>query len=220
MPECGLPLKEGTVGFISLGDAADRLGISLSYFRDLIDRVDRKETILDQTDGADFWSSATGLIHNRDLRVYENILRQRRFVGFRERYADVISNEAVLTIRPGWESLLERVCERVRWMPGEWNVRLAKARELNGFMVLRFDFERDWMNAARELERLREEIRLSSLAVCEECGSWGRFRYSDRSLTLCDRHARLAEPLRPGDGLMSDPFSNGAALKDLSSERK
>jgi hypothetical protein len=102
------------VGFISLNEAADRLGISISYLRDLIDRVGRIPTVLDPTDGVDFWSSTTGVIREDDLRVYENLLRQRRFVRFRERYADVLVEGCELSCRSGWKSLLERVADAAR----------------------------------------------------------------------------------------------------------
>ncbi|MGO7445165.1 hypothetical protein ACC668_10705 [Rhizobium ruizarguesonis] len=201
-----------------MNEAADRLGVSLSYLRDLIDRVDRQKTVLDPTDGADFWSSTTGVIRENDLRVYENLLRQRRFVRFRERYADVLVDDVELTVRPGWKSLLERVAERLRWMPPAWNARLRKAREKSGYMTLGFEYDSDREDARNEIARLREEIRLSSLSLCEECGRNGRFRYSpSRSLALCDRHARLAAPTLPGDGEIADPASDGASINELPS---
>lgn len=202
--------------FIDLKTAADRLGVSLSYLRDLIDRVDRKETVLDPNPEAVFWTSTTAVIPERDLRTYEHMLRQRRFARFRERYADVLVDGVELTIRPGWKSLLERVGERLRWMPAEWGARLRKAREKSGYMTLGFEYHAEREDARNEIERLREEVRLSSLAVCEECGRSGRFRYSpSRSLTLCDKHARLAEPVLPGDGIIADPASDGASLSEL-----
>lgn len=202
--------------FIDLKTAAERLGVSLSYLRDLIDRVDRKETVLDSTVGGDFWSSTTGVIPERDLRVYENLLRQRRFLRFRERCQDVLTDEVELSVRPGWKSLLERVAERIRWMPDDWQARLRKAREKSGYLVLGFEYDRRNEAARNEIERIREEVRLSSLAICEECGRNGRFRYSpSRSLTLCDKHARLAEPALPGDGIIADPASDGASLSEL-----
>ncbi|TBA24762.1 hypothetical protein [Rhizobium ruizarguesonis] len=201
-----------------MNEAADRLGVSLSYLRDLIDRVDRQKTVLDPTDGADFWSSTTGVIRENDLRVYENLLRQRRFVRFRERYADVLVDGVELTVRPGWKSLLERVAERLRWMPPAWNARLRKAREKSGYMTLGFEYDSDREDARNEIARLREEIRLSSLSLCEECGRNGRFHYSpSRSLALCDRHARLAAPTLPGDGEIADPASDGASINELPS---
>ncbi|MGO6974605.1 hypothetical protein [Rhizobium johnstonii] len=207
------------MGFISLSEAADRLGISLLYLRDLIDRTDRKETVLDPDKTADFWSSTTSLIPERDLRTYEHMLARRRFVRFCEKFADVLVDDVELSCRPGWKLLLERVAERVRWMPSEWNVRLRKAREKSGCLVLGFEYDRDQQAAYNEIERLREEIRLSSLSMCEECGRQARFRYSpSRSLTLCGRHARLAEPTLPGDGVMADPAFDGGSLSELPSD--
>lgn len=207
------------MAFISLETAAGRLGVSVSYLRDLIDRVDRIPTVLDPTQGADFWTSKTGLINERDLRTYENMLRHRRFVRVRQTYADVLADGAELFIRPGWKPLLERVCERLRWMPPDWGARLRKAKEKSGYLVLAFEYDRDREDAYNELERLREELRLSSLSVCEECGRNGRFRYSpNRSLTLCDRHARLTEPVLPGDGVIADPASDGGSISELPSD--
>ncbi|WP_427145226.1 hypothetical protein [Rhizobium pisi] len=210
---------EDTVTFISLTDAADRLGVSLAYLRDLIDRTDRKENVLDSDTTADFWSSKTAVIPERDLKKYERELSRRRFVRFRERYADVLVEDVVLTVRPSWKSLLERVSKRLRWMPPEWNARLRKAREKSGYLVLGFEYDRNRQDACNEIERLREEVRLSSLSICEECGRLGRFRYSpSRSLTLCDRHARLSEPVLPGDGVIADPASDGALISELPSD--
>lgn len=207
------------MAFISLQTAADRLGISLSYLRDLIDRADRKETVLDPDPTADFWASTTAVIPERDLRTYENMLARRRFMRFRERYADVLDEGVELTVRPGWKSLLERVAERIRWMPPEWRVRLRKAREKSGYLVLGFEYDRNQPAAFNEIERLREETRLSSLGLCEECGRNGRFRYSpSRSLTLCDKHARLAQLTLPGDGEIADPASDGSSIDEMPSE--
>ncbi|NKQ73402.1 hypothetical protein C3Y89_24160 [Rhizobium sp. UPM1132] len=204
------------MGFISLNEAADRLGVSVSYLRDLIDRVDRIPTVLDPDPTADFWSSTTTVINERDLRTYENMIARRRFVRVREKYADVLVDDVVLTIRPGWKSLLERVCERLRWMPSEWRARLRKAREKSGYLVLGVEYDADREDARNEIARLREEVRLSSLAICEECGRQGRFRYSpSRSLTLCDRHSRLSEPTLPGDGVIADPASDGGSISEL-----
>lgn len=201
---------EFSVMFISLQSAAERLGVSLSYLRDLIDRVDRRETVLDPDEGADFWSSETCLLRERDLEFYENMIRRRRFVRLKEKYGDVLVEGVELSLRPGWQPLLERVCERLRWCPPEWNARVRKAREHFGYMQLGFEYDRDNGAARNELHRLYEEMRLASLSVCEECGHHGRLRYSpDRSLTLCDRHARLAEPTLPGDGFIADPASDG-----------
>ena len=207
------------MAFIDLQTAADRLGTSVDYLRDLIDRMDRISRVRYLDPAKSFWKDDDGLVDEQDLKTYATVLRQRRFVRFRERYADVVVHGAELSCRPGWKSLLERVAERLRWMPAEWNVRLRKAREKSGYLVLGFEYDRDALAAYNEIERLREEMRLSSLAVCEECGRRGRFRYSpSRSLTLCDRHARLAEPTLPGDGVMVDPASDGASVNELPSD--
>ncbi|MBY5329548.1 hypothetical protein [Rhizobium leguminosarum] len=209
---------EDKMAFISLQSAADRLGVSVSYLRDMLDRTDRIQTVLDPDPSADFWTSTTSVIPERDIRTYEHMLARRRFVRFREKYADVLVDDVELTIRPGWKSLLERVAERLRWMPPAWNARLRKAREKSGYMTLGFEYDSGREDARNEIARLREEIRLSSLSLCEECGRNGRFRYSpSRSLALCDRHARLAAPTLPGDGEIADPASDGASINELPS---
>jgi hypothetical protein len=198
------------MSFISLTEAADRLGISLLYLRDLIDRMDRIPRVRYLDASKNFWEDDDGLVDEQDVRTYANVLRHRRFVRVREKYADILDEMVVLTIRPGWKPLLERVCDRLRWMPPEWDAKLLRAEEKFGYMILRFAYDHGSDAARNELERLREEIRLSSLSICEECGHQGRFRYSpSRSLTLCDRHARLAQPTLPGDGVMADPTSDG-----------
>lgn len=198
------------MSFISLTEAADRLGISLLYLRDLIDRMDRIPRVRYLDASKNFWEDDDGLVDEQDLRTYANVLRHRRFVRVREKYADILDEMVVLAIRPGWKPLLERVCDRLRWMPPEWDAKLLRAEEKSGYMILRFAYDHGSDAARNELERLREEIRLSSLSICEECGHQGRFRYSpSRSLTLCDKHARLAQPTLPGDGVMADPTSDG-----------
>lgn len=207
------------MGFISLSAAASRLDVSITYLRDLIDRMNRIPRVHYLDPAKNFWKDDDGLLDERDLKTYEQVLRQRHFVRFRERYSDVLVEDAVLTVRPGWKSLLERVAERLRWMPPEWNARLRKAREKTGYLVLGIDYDRDRQDAFNEVERLCEEIRLSSLSVCEECGRQGRFRYSpQRSLTLCDRHARLALPTLPSDGEIADPASDGTSTSELQSD--
>lgn len=197
------------MSFISISEAADRLGVSLPYLRDLIDRMDRIPRVRYLDPSKNFWKDDDGLVDELDLKTYANILRHRRFVRIREKYVDVLDEMVGLTIRPGWKPLLERVCDRLRWMPPEWGAKLLRAEETSGYMILRFAYDHGSDAARNELERLREEVRLSSLAVCEECGGAGRFRYSpSRSLTLCDRHARLAQPTLPGDGVMADPASD------------
>lgn len=204
------------MGFISLSAAASRLDVSISYLRDLIDRMNRIPRVYYLDPAKNFWKDDDGLLDELDLRTYEQVLRQRQFVRFREKYADVLVDGAELTLRPGWKSLLERVAERVRWMPPEWSVRLQEAREKSGYLVLDVEYDRDRQDASNEIVRLREEIRLSSLSICEECGAAGRFRYSpSRSLTLCDKHARLAQPTLPGDGEIADPASDGTSTSGL-----
>jgi len=206
------------VSFISLTSAAERLGVSVAYLRDLIDRMDRIPRVHYLDPAKSFWTD-DGLVDEQDLRTYEQVLRQRRFVRFRERYADVLVHDVELTIRPGWKSLLERVAERIRWMPPEWSVQVVGAREKSGYLVLDVEYDRDRQDASNEIVRLREEIRLSSLSLCEECGRHARFRYSpSRSLTLCDRHARLALPTLPGDGEIADPASDGTSTSELPSD--
>ncbi len=204
------------MAFIDLSEAASRLGVSISCLRDLIDRMDRIPRVHYLDPGKSFWSDDDGLLDELDLRTYEQVLRQRQFVRFREKYADVLVDGAELSCRPGWKSLLERVAERIRWMPAEWSVRIGWVREKSGYMTVLFvrvAADDTWSSSPasrNELARLYEEIRLASLAVCEECGRGGRFRYSpSRSLTLCDKHARLAQPTLPGDGVLADPASDG-----------
>jgi hypothetical protein len=204
------------MAFISLHSAADRLGTSVDYLRDLIDRMDRIPRVRYVDPAKNFWEDDDGLLDEQDLKTYATVLRQRRFIRFRERYADVLIDGAELTVRPGWKSLLERVAERIRWMPPEWNARLQEAQEKSGYLVVGIDYDRARQDAFNEIARLREEMRLSSLGLCEECGRNGRFRYSpSRSLTLCDKHARLSEPTLPRSGEIADPAADGASVGEL-----
>jgi hypothetical protein len=75
-------------------------------------------------------------------------------------------------------------------------------------LSLRIEYDSDREDARNEIERF-----------CEECGRHGRFRHSpSRSLTLCDRHARLAQPTLPDDAVIADPASDGGSMSELPSE--
>src|SRR3546814_17741479 len=57
-----------------------------------------------------------------------------------------------------------------------------------------------------EVKRLREEVRLRSLATCDICGQQGRLRLGNYEKTVCDKHAAIFESFREDDGLWADPW--------------
>jgi hypothetical protein len=72
------------MAFISLHSAADRLGTSVDYLRDLIDRMDRIPRVRYVDPAKNFWEDDDGLLDEQDLKTYATVLRQRRCCGVQE----------------------------------------------------------------------------------------------------------------------------------------
>jgi hypothetical protein len=122
--------------------------------------------------------------------------------------SDVISTDADFAVGMGWLSLLQQASARIRSYPNEWNARIFGAKEKIGCCVLHIACDYSARGCRSEVERLREEVRLRSLAVCEICGEPGRLRLSGFAKTVCDKHAGVMGDLREDDGLWADPWTS------------
>lgn len=122
---------------------------------------------------------------------------------------DVIPTDASFAVGMGWLPLLQHAAERVRTYPRAWKVSLVGGKEKFGCCVLHIACDYDARGCRSEVERLREEVRLRSLAVCEICGEPGRLRLSGYAKTLCDQHAPIMGEFREDDGVWADPWSWG-----------
>ncbi|MBY5775931.1 hypothetical protein HFN59_02180 [Rhizobium leguminosarum] len=132
--------------------------------------------------------------------------------------ADVIQSDARFALDLGWISLLQHAADRVRTYPEAWGARIVGAKEKFGCCVLHVACDYSARGCRSEVERLREEVRLRSLATCEVCGASGRLRLSGYAKTVCDQHAPVMGEFREDDGLWADPWTwneDGDYIRDL-----
>lgn len=132
--------------------------------------------------------------------------------------SDVISTDASFAFGMGWLSVLQHAADRVRTYPESWKVSLVGGKEKLGCLVLHIAYDYDQRGCRSEVERLREEVRLRSLAMCEICGASGRLRLSGNAKTVCDKHAVVMGDLREDDGCWADPWAwndDAARIDDL-----
>ncbi|MFK3962112.1 hypothetical protein ACI2KT_00860 [Ensifer adhaerens] len=122
---------------------------------------------------------------------------------------DVISTDASFAVGIGWLSLLHHASGRVRTYPQGWRARIVGGKEKLGCLVLHIACDYDARGCRSEVERLREEVRLRSLGICEICGENGRLRLSGYAKTVCDQHAAVMGEFREDDGLWADPWTWG-----------
>lgn len=120
--------------------------------------------------------------------------------------ADVISSDARFALDIGWTGLLQHAADRVRTYPSAWKVKIVGGKEKFGCLVAFINCDYDQRGCRSEVERLREEVRLQSLATCEICGSSGRLRLSGWAKTVCDKHAPVMGKFREDDGRWADPY--------------
>ncbi|AVA21952.1 hypothetical protein [Rhizobium sp. NXC24] len=119
---------------------------------------------------------------------------------------DVVTTDAEFAFDLGWLDLLQSAVERVRRYPDAWNTKIVGGKEKCGCLVLHVDCDYSVRGCRSEVERLREEIRLRSLATCEICGELGRLRIGQWAKTACDKHAAVLGDFREDDGKWSDPW--------------
>ncbi len=121
--------------------------------------------------------------------------------------ADAISTDANFAVGMGWLGLLQHAAERVRSYPEVWRAQVVGAKEKFGCLVVHIACDYDQRGCRSEVERLREEVRLRSLSMCEICGEPGRLRLSGFAKTVCDKHAPVMGEFREDDGRWADPWS-------------
>jgi hypothetical protein len=121
--------------------------------------------------------------------------------------ADVIHSDARFALDLGWINLLQHAADRVRTYPEAWGARIVGAKEKFGCCVLHVACDYSARGCRSEVERLREEVRLRSLATCEVCGASGRLRLSGYAKTVCDQHAPVLGEFREDDGMHADPWA-------------
>ncbi|WP_142627993.1 hypothetical protein [Rhizobium sp. P007] len=131
------------------------------------------------------------------------------FAKLRHDDGDAIDADANFALGMGWISLLQHAAERIRSYPNEWSARIVGAKEKLGCLVLHIACDYDQRGCRGEVERLREEVRLRSLSMCELCGEPGRLRLSGYAKTVCDQHAVVMGEFRDDDGLWADPWAWG-----------
>lgn len=124
----------------------------------------------------------------------------------RENVFRTISPDAEFAFDIGWAGLLQDAVTRIQTYPASWRAHITGGKEKLGCCVIYIDFDGDQPGARSEIERLREEVRLRSLATCEICGSQGRLRLGGYAKTVCDKHAAIFEGFREDDGIWADPW--------------
>ncbi|MGO8024894.1 hypothetical protein [Rhizobium leguminosarum] len=133
--------------------------------------------------------------------------REKAFGKLRDDNGDVIQPDARFAMDIGWLSLLQHAADRVRTYPSDWRVRIDGAKEKLGCCVVHVTCDYSARGCRSEVERLREEVRLRSLSMCEICGSPGRLRLSGYAKTVCDQHEPVMGEFREDDGKLSDPWT-------------
>lgn len=157
----------------------------------------------------DYLREAAGLEAWKRIRDIAVAAREAAYGKLRGDNTDVISPDARFAMDIGWIPLLQHAADRVRTYPMAWKVSLVGGKEKLGCCVLHIACEYDARGCRSEVERLREEVRLRSLSMCEICGSSGRLRLSGFAKTVCDKHAVVMGEFREDDGLWGDPWTWG-----------
>lgn len=189
----------------SLADYGYHLAMSVfdSEFQTMLDRLDNKpfsehdipvlmELVMD-----DLWPRLKAAhIEHRDF-VFDMIKRMNR---------STIAPDAEFAFDIGWRQLLQDAADRIETYPAAWRASIDGGKEKFGCLVLFVDCDYDQSGCRSEVERLREEIRLRSLATCDICGGQGRLRIAGYAKTVCDKHAAVLGEAREDDGAHADPW--------------
>lgn len=154
------------------------------------------------------------------LRQAHENLRQSTFDHLRALNPESISPSAEFAMDSGWATLIQHAATRVESYPATWKAKLVGGKEKLGCLVLHVDCDYSARGCRSEVERLREEVRLRSLATCEVCGSPGRLRLSGFAKTVCDKHVAILGALREDDGKWADPWRWSDRDDELSALRQ
>lgn len=190
---------------IGIAEAAQVLGVDEMYLRHIVDVGDVKPTTLT----GEVWDSKSKFQFSRaDLDRFAAEIAERRFPHVLEQHGYVVDSDATFSCGPGWERLIRELATGLSGIAGP--PRLHGGKEKFGSFQASITYSSENRSA---VEALKEKIRKKSVTVCEQCGQPGRLRMSHaRAQTLCDRHARLAEPLRDDDGQIVDLPPTGGPI--------
>ncbi len=141
------------------------------------------------------------------LKAAHTALWKSVFNDLRDNHPGRIAPDAVFRMDIGWSRLLNRAAGRIGSYPQSWKATLVSGKEKLGCCVISVDCDYSARGCRSEVERLREEIRLTSLSVCEICGSPGRLRLAGYAKTVCDKHIGIMGALRDDDGVQADPYN-------------
>lgn len=140
------------------------------------------------------------------LRETHREHRDYVFDAIKKMNRETISEDASFAFDIGWRQLLQSAAERLETYPSAWKATITGGKEKFGCLVLHIACDAEQPGCRSELERLREEVRLRSLATCDICGQNGRLRLSSIAKTVCDKHAAVLGDLREDDGVWADPW--------------
>lgn len=119
---------------------------------------------------------------------------------------DFVARDAEFLFDIGWVGLVRDAVSRMRTYPTSWKVRLDGGKEKFGCLVLFVSFDVAARGAMPKIRRLREEVRLRSLAICDICGEPSRLRMGQWAKAVCDKHAAVLGSFREDDGCWADPW--------------
>jgi len=140
------------------------------------------------------------------LREQHRQHRDHVFDAVKKMNRETITADATFAFDIGWRQLLQAAAERTQTYPASWQAQITGGKEKFGCCVIYINLETSQRGARSEIERLREEVRLRSLATCDICGNSGRLRMSSIAKTVCDRHAAVLGEMRDDDGVWADPW--------------
>ena len=173
---------------------AEYIRDEFEYLRDLA--ADERQYLRDQV----------GLESLRRVAVTRKKDREEFFGNLIAENTDVVAHDADFAFDIGWLQLVRDAVGRIRTYPAAWKVRLDGGKEKFGCCVLHVACDYSARGCRSEVERLREEIRLRSLSICDICGEQGRLRIGNWAKTVCDKHAAVLGEMREDDGVWSDPY--------------
>lgn len=203
---CRLEIRRAvTLAQMSLADYGYHLAMAVfdTEFQAMLDRLEDKP--FDETDIPLLMEILMEELWPR-LREAHAKQREATFRTLIADYPDIIVHYANFAFDIGWIPLVRDACERMRTYPKAWGIRLDGGKEKFGYLDLFVSCVVAERGAMAEVKRLREEVRLRSLATCDICGQQGRLRLGNYAKSVCDKHAAIFESFREDDGLWADPW--------------